>query len=74
MMPFTELADGTVARGLARGSHPTQPPACPDNVFELMKRCWARVPHERISAAKLTKELVALATLSLDDELSESQL
>jgi serine/threonine protein kinase len=43
------------------------PPGCPEIVYHLMKRCWERRPEDRISASKVSKQLLGLAEMCKDN-------
>jgi receptor tyrosine kinase-like orphan receptor 1 len=60
-IPYGHMSNGEVLEAATTGSHPTCPFDCPEPIFTLMKRCWERLPTDRISPKELENLLRQLA-------------
>ncbi|CAI4233322.1 unnamed protein product [Auanema sp. JU1783] len=48
-VPFDTLTNDEVVSYAMAGMRPPRPNACPSEIYEIMKKCWAMSPDERIS-------------------------
>ncbi|XP_070536207.1 tyrosine-protein kinase SRK3-like [Ptychodera flava] len=55
--PFYEGTSSGVVEWLKAGNRLNQPDRCPDNVYEVMNKCWKWNQKERPKFKKLTKEI-----------------
>ncbi|KAJ8079686.1 hypothetical protein PM082_016507 [Marasmius tenuissimus] len=68
--PFFDLLhEPAVAVAIARGKRPARPlhPKegwCPDNIWDLVERCWAQDPRDRPKAVEVHAYLEGLVTIS----------
>jgi hypothetical protein len=56
--PYRGLKGNQIIELIDEGRRLEKPPACPDGVYDIMYRCWKRLPEERPTFAQLV-ELVA---------------
>ncbi|CAJ0935134.1 unnamed protein product, partial [Mesorhabditis belari] len=71
--PFSDLSNNeVVALGLS-GVKPAKPQKCPDEIYELMEKCWELDPEKRISAEDAMLEPCLQAPLARP-RIEQSQL
>lgn len=64
-LPYPTLSNQEVLTKVTTGLRISQPPECPDDVYSLMKACWAQNDAER---PKFSAILVALGDNGLPHE------
>ncbi|KAJ7041007.1 kinase-like domain-containing protein [Mycena alexandri] len=62
-VPFYDANDASVILKVIQGGHPLRLPSCSgtaklDNLWELLRRCWAGNPDMRPNAAQIVEQLV----------------
>lgn len=70
--PYSELSDEELIKNIQASflrsdtpfCAPTQPDTCPDDLYELMKRCWSKEPEDRPSFTELHNNLAERVRLS----------
>lgn len=70
--PYSDLTDEQVINNVQMMFHRQdtpftalpQPATCPDDLYELMSRCWSKEPEERPSFAELHSNLAERVRLS----------
>ena len=58
-LPFYECAEIAVPFKILRGEHPSRSPAFPEDLWKMMKSCWAFQPDDRPSIADVLRCLGA---------------
>lgn len=56
-MPFAALSNGEVLTAVMGGMRPEVPDKCPPELADLMRECWHRAAHKRISATAAMQRL-----------------
>ena len=59
-IPFFELDNKSVVLEVVKGTRPKKPENCPDEVFEIMTKCWNASPEARPSFQALVEMLTKL--------------
>ena len=54
--PFVMCDEETVIKKIRKGEHPEIPPNLPDEIDEIMRRCWLLDPKERISIGEICQK------------------
>lgn len=65
-----ETFNQNVANRIAGGWRPAIPPACPDEISELIKACWTMRSQERIKIDDIVDTLEVLTSYDFPDFLS----
>ena len=68
--PYSEMEDLEVVNDATEKEERTllqQPEHCPDNVFEVIMKCWAREPRDRATFDELYAALSQLSISTVDD-------
>ena len=58
--PYYELGNKHVKSAVLGGHRLQCPKGCPNELCEIMKKCWATEPAERISAAEAEEDLTSI--------------
>ena len=70
VLPYEDLSDAEVAQDARKGPSRmllTRPKSCPQEVFDIMKKCWAFEPNARAPFHELFSDLSSLTEISDDD-------
>lgn len=59
-LPFPHVQPYEQLGILDGGERPEQPAVCPDNIYDLMRRCWQAEPDERPAALELKQYLESI--------------
>ncbi|XP_067223779.1 protein-tyrosine kinase 2-beta isoform X6 [Chanodichthys erythropterus] len=69
--PFFWLENKDVINQLEQGVRLPKPERCPPTLYSLMTRCWAYIPNERPSFAKLVCQLSDVHKMEKEMEVNE---
>ena len=58
--PYYEVANKHVVSAVVAGHRLQCPSGCPNELYEIMAKCWATVPTDRISAAQAEENLTSI--------------
>jgi len=62
-MPYGRAKNPEVVERVQRGQILAQPAACPNQVYEVMRLCWAAIPDDRPSFRGIKEQLTAVAQI-----------
>ncbi|VDO66826.1 unnamed protein product [Heligmosomoides polygyrus] len=65
-VPYATVQPMDMISHITEGNRPPQPEKCPDEVYNIMKKCWDADPNNRPVFAEIRGELTIL--LNIDDE------
>ncbi|RCN48465.1 hypothetical protein ANCCAN_05460 [Ancylostoma caninum] len=65
-VPYPTVQPMDMISHIEQGNRPPQPEKCPNEIFDLMSRCWKANPDDRPTFAEIRGELTIL--LNIDDE------
>ncbi|VDN27668.1 unnamed protein product [Cylicostephanus goldi] len=63
-LPFAELNNFEMVSYAMAGMRPPMPKSCPKPIYELMQRCWATDPEQRITPEELLLDPCLTPTLT----------
>uniref|UniRef100_A0ACB8E4J7 Uncharacterized protein n=2 Tax=Sphaerodactylus townsendi TaxID=933632 RepID=A0ACB8E4J7_9SAUR len=58
--PYPNMSNQQAREGVEKGMRMSAPNQCPEEVYQLMRRCWEYYPQDRPTFSTLFQELVAL--------------
>ncbi|NXV06858.1 FES kinase, partial [Cettia cetti] len=59
-VPYANLSNQQTREAVEHGMRLDPPEQCPEEVYQLMKRCWEYDPHKRPSFSTIHQDLVAI--------------
>uniref|UniRef100_A0A8C5TX47 Tyrosine-protein kinase n=1 Tax=Malurus cyaneus samueli TaxID=2593467 RepID=A0A8C5TX47_9PASS len=59
-VPYTNLSNQQTREAVEQGMRLDPPEQCPEEVYQLMQRCWEYEPHKRPSFSTIHQDLIAI--------------